>query len=840
MTTHRYVSWYRRGLSAISKGARAIDATIALDGQPRTLPLKLHGPGEIASLASSAIVRRDPAPGGPDADPNGIVFVEFAAADLPWRFSPDPSGPSVKPWLVLIVVPAGEPYGPQSGATVPVLTTTVGELPDPADAAMWAHVQVEEPDGGLTGDLARYLLDHPERAVARLLSPRRLAPATKYRACLVPLFEAGRRAGLGQSPADGFAWGGDANTAVILPVYDTWLIETGDGDDFETIARRLVAVDAGDTFRALPIDLRAALRLDDPLIATTYGVIQPPHATTDLPRGDELANAIAPMLASVDTATPAIGPPLYAAAQTGRLALDDAPAWQRTLNLDPRRRAQAAAGAAVVRADQEQLVADAMAAVGELRRANTLVRGTQLATALSARLVERHVASRPPARAIATLMPLLADTPVASRVAQVGDGANALISPTLRRLARPAGPIARGRIAGVAWSRLGRDLSLTLAAPPALANAATTTAVKSATAQAVARAFTPLAPTELSDLAAAVAALDARTATEVATATPAPDVASVAKAALASAHPDGIAKRLATRIAGMGAVAGAAELAELRPAIDLSRPMADRLVELHPELFLPGLADLAPDRVSALVVDPAAVRAVLAGANDELARELAWRGIAIDRTTTLLRQLWARATRDPVGHDIEPIASWSGELTAPDADGPLTVFVIRSALIRRFPTALFTCVRALKDAVLGRVPDRVGAPLMPLVRGLITPELAYVGFAKPLAELQGAPTWKAGSDLDPGWYFAIQERPTHTRFGLDAPRPPGADASDTTPSWQDLTWADFADPTATYLSKAAPTRTFAGPSWGTSSAQIATIVERLAVRVAFHVQELAR
>ena len=827
MTTHRYVSWFRRGLAASSGGPRTIDATVSLDGQIRTLPISLHGPGDIASLAPSAIVRRDPQPGSVGADPNGMAFVELAAADLPWRFSPDPSGPKVKPWLALVVVPAGDPFGREDGATLPVLTTHVRELPDPNDAWLWAHVQIEEPEGGLPGDVATFLRDHPDRAVARLLSPRRLAPQTAYRACLVPLFEAGRLVGLGKPPAPGLAWSGSADAEVKLPVYDSWLFETGDGDDFETIARRLKGVKADDVFHALALDVRVLLGEAAPVIATTYGVLQPPNATTALPRAADLASALEVIVTTDDAAAPAVGPPLYAAAQTGREALAGAPPWQRTLNLDPRRRAQAAAGAAIVRADQEQLVADASAALGELRRANTLVRGTQLATLLSHRLYDRHVASRPAARVFATLNPLVAGTPAA---AKAGADAPALASAPMRRLARPSGPIARGRVAGTAWARIGHDLSLAVAAPPPLANAATPTAIARTTPTVTARTFTALAATELAELKAGGADIAAKSTTsETVVVTPAIDVAGVARAALSAVHPDGVAARLGARISGVSPA-----LQELRPQIDLSRPLADRLVALHPELFVPGLADLAPDRVTVLAVDPAAVRAVLAGANDELSRELTWRGIQIDRSATLLRQLWARATRDPVGHDIDPIAGWTGELDAPDQDGPLTVFVIRSALIRRFPTALFTCVRAVPDPTAGRVPDRVGAPLLPLVRGLITPELAYVGFAKPLAELEGDPAWKAGATSDPGWYFAIQERPTHTRFGLDAPRPPESDA---TPSWQDLTWGDFAQ--VPYLaSTTAPARTFAGATWGASSAQTAKIVERLAVRVAFHVREL--
>ena len=51
-------------------------------------------------------------------------------------------------------------------------------------------------------DAADVLGKVPQRDAARLLCPRRLDPSTRYLACLVPAFNAGRLAGLGQPPAE--------------------------------------------------------------------------------------------------------------------------------------------------------------------------------------------------------------------------------------------------------------------------------------------------------------------------------------------------------------------------------------------------------------------------------------------------------------------------------------------------------------------------------------------------------------------------------------------------------------------------------------------------------------
>ena len=78
-----------------------------LDGSdPRTVDaeFQLMGPGDVARLASGAIVRRFPSPGAGDAEKEKLAHVEFADRDLPWRYTPQrPSGEQLDPWLALVV-----------------------------------------------------------------------------------------------------------------------------------------------------------------------------------------------------------------------------------------------------------------------------------------------------------------------------------------------------------------------------------------------------------------------------------------------------------------------------------------------------------------------------------------------------------------------------------------------------------------------------------------------------------------------------------------------------------------------------------------------------------------
>jgi hypothetical protein len=163
--------------------------------------IDIYGPGEVTALDTDQIVRMEPEPATTEFPPNYFPLVEFDSPYLPWQFSPeraDDQGRN-RPWLCLVVVPR-EPteLEPPGTGALPVLQTSVDQLPDPAETWAWAHAQLVG-DGNPEGEFA----SRSTRTVSRLLCPRNLSPKTKYRACIVPTFEPGRRAGLGMEPDDG-------------------------------------------------------------------------------------------------------------------------------------------------------------------------------------------------------------------------------------------------------------------------------------------------------------------------------------------------------------------------------------------------------------------------------------------------------------------------------------------------------------------------------------------------------------------------------------------------------------------------------------------------------------
>jgi hypothetical protein len=80
---------------------------------------------------------------------------------------------------------------------------------------------------------------NPDHALARLICPRKLRPSTAYHAFLIPSFEVGRLAGLGQSTANKDAllpsWGAGQSE---YPVYYRWYFRTGERGDFEYLVSR--------------------------------------------------------------------------------------------------------------------------------------------------------------------------------------------------------------------------------------------------------------------------------------------------------------------------------------------------------------------------------------------------------------------------------------------------------------------------------------------------------------------------------------------------------------------------------------------------------------------------
>ena len=425
---YRFLPWVRRGLAAAitvpdAAGVTAhadVSVGITVSGAGDvSANLRLYGPGDIIGIDPRLIVRMEPRANATDVEPNYLAAIEFDPPDLPWLFTPAaaPPGDRLRPWCVLLVVDNAVVAPPhlEAGRPLPVLDVpafaVLIELPDLTESWAWAHTQVLTAET-TPATLRAELKVAPDRQLSRLICPRRLEPAKRYCACLVPAFAVGVQRGLGGTPADDTtltpAWTLTSLTDVRLPVYFHWEFATGPQGDFESLARTLrpykceaseVGVEkmfiggAGSGLPALdPADPAATLAQDGALrapIAVSGTLAEVPDAIADALR--DVVNAASAQLAGRPDATPTLGPPLYGEWHTARHELaDDVPAWFTELNLDPRARVAAGLGAEIVRANQESFMEVCWEQVGKVIDANEALSRGRLALESARRLHERH------------------------------------------------------------------------------------------------------------------------------------------------------------------------------------------------------------------------------------------------------------------------------------------------------------------------------------------------------------------------------------------------------------------------------------------------------------------
>jgi hypothetical protein len=477
-----FLPWIRRGASAALltpdtngadlPGMTTATASVELNSsRTASTPVTVMGPGHVTGLDRRQVVRTDPAAGATAFESNYFPLVELDEPALPWLFTPAGASTEghLRPWLCLVVVRQQDGVRldpPQAGGQLVLRIDGPAEpgreLPDLADSWAWAHGQLT---AKTSDDLAGIMAADPARSVSRLVCPRVLQPDTSYLACVVPTFELGRKAGLGDDITDDDekrldpAWNQDA-TSVQLPVYYSWTFSTAAGGDFQSLALLLRARPLPDGIGEIEVDVGESGLLSGVPAGTTLplrGALQPVGTT---PRGwssptlqQAWEEALVPVLnapAQVSNEEdPLLAPPLYGATQAGLDAVDSTQPtrWFEQLNLSPVNRAVARLGTMVVQQQQDQLMASAWDQAAELRRVNQLLRQAQLGERVATSLHTRHIRSMDPQVGLQVLAPararmLRTSTALAAEFAGTGL-APAVFSTTLRRVARTRGSLNR-------------------------------------------------------------------------------------------------------------------------------------------------------------------------------------------------------------------------------------------------------------------------------------------------------------------------------------------------------------------------------------------------------------
>jgi hypothetical protein len=887
-TNDRFVSWLR--------GAQPASGSLALNaaGHSVSVPVQQYGPGDVIGLSPSLIKTRAPLPDSIGFAPNLFPYIEFTQPDVPWWVTPaNPDAASqLLPWLALIVVDAsaGNPLGSAADAKLPVLNAQLSDLPPSAELAQWAHVQIAS--AGNADDTAF------RAGTARILCPRALAPSTRYIACLVPVFEAGRLAGLGQTPPAALgaqtAWSNTTTAAVPLPVYDHWFFATGPSGDFETLARKLKGRDIAGTSSPLALNVSSVSGEVAGQLALFEGALRPVGAEAAwtgaaVHAAREQLGAWMTREASGSAAAPVIGPPIYGSIESGKTQV--ATGWSADLNLDPRRRAAAGLGAEIVRDQQDALVDEAWRQVGDLQKARREHAGSLLADMATLRLHARLVAPLTGANALLTLAPAarrVKDATAGTVAARLSASTlqSAALAGSFRRVVAAKMPVA-ARLAGQGVARTlplaNAKTVVPGAQPPTPSKLITDAQLQTAVLGHV------LDINKIGGLNTRVSTLDTNLSTgggaasggvhlatggltvrgggEVVTTGGATTGGATTGGGSTTTKTLGITVNLtASQIAILSTAA--AQLDARQPAvIQVAAPQAFSWIApappavtasvrfqmrlnlsntarlrsgwsivatprfqqalsawLDPAFLMAGV-NLPPDTAGLLEVNAPFVEALMVGANHELARELAWRGVPLDRASTLLTHFFT-STASQAPKDLPAIATWKDAeaLGSHVAFGEKAVFVLRSRLVGHLTEALIYLSQAVPDG-----PYRMPGPnqLAPVFRGTAGVDTAYLGFEIAPEILGGS-----GQGADLGWYLVIQEIEGTPRFGFDEGTP------DKLNTWNDAAWG-LVGLTAPggYVSLAAQKLAPATPAnlvWGAGSAHMASITLQRPVRVSIH------
>jgi hypothetical protein len=931
-----YFSWVRTGNTRLINTEYSVTASPRAEIEVRGIvdtdrpirargpTVRLFGPGDVTGLDARQIIRTDPPPHTTDFEPNLFPLIEFYWPALPWLFTPTApdSKDRLPPWLCLVVVRQdSSALGP--GYPLPVLTVNdpAQELPDLNESWAWAHAQSTgpTPDEG-----ARKLLaGTSNRTLVRLVCPRSLVEGVAYRACLVPTFEAGRKAGLGQPVSDeeklAYAWQPTTPGPLKLPIYYHWEFHTGPSGDFEALIWELrprpVPKDAG--YQPLSVTeptgrpagektaLESALR--------PAGVLPPKH-----PESTDFRKELRTLLNAHEdwegkVALPGgmpLPPPFYARWQAGQKELpDDASTtgqlnnarWLRDLNLEVGYRAAAGLGARVVREQQEALMASAWEQLGEIDRANEALRLAQLAMEVGRRIYEQHLvplSQKSPEGLLALTGPVQARVYGESAAKTVRGEMDASCLPvaavqgTFRRLTRPRGPL--GRRLGTSDDTTGgllRELNKPVSTLRFGSGRTGMVTLKELDRNSICELTPEQIRVRVGDgpiagedpeyqdrrnaFYAAVLKVQKALAAyciEQAPACKPLDVSAVSTTLLTQLRPE---KTVPARIGDRLTLPRGRKL---DPSLDpiLAHPvfpqaMYRSLAELSERFMLAGVENIPQDTILLLESNPAFIEAFMAGLNDEMGRELLWRGYPTDQRGTYFRRFWDPRsnlnTPEAETYDITSMDEWKpaddlGVHRPGEAKRPLAVLLIRGRLLQRFPNALIYAARAQwtanTDAAVRRPVRPVADPgasgylppsdpdypeRYPIFQGTLPPDLTFLGFDLSADEMRGA---QDAGENKPGWFIVLQQQPTQPRYGLDETR-----SDEPNGTWEDLSWEDV-ELTACHIAVGKALKPeFVPPSrvapdkdikWDDTltSARLAYMTLQTPVRVAIRASELLR
>jgi hypothetical protein len=400
-----------------------------------------------------------------------------------------------------------------------ITKVSTSALPQFDSLWQWAHVHLTESgDLGNTGSMAERvalraavierLSAEPgafdSHIVARLICPRRLEASTAYTAFIVPTFKMGQVAAGLVPPADDIGgttagWTSSDET-VDLPYYYRFEFGTSVKGDFEYLVRLLeprpleglgkrrmncasLEYGLGNCPGRLiknPDPLGIPEMIEDPHVLDLEGALMSPGESPDRWSNDTPAIAAFRLkLAEVlnravlraqagaegsDADDPRVVPPIFGRRHAQRFTVGSSAhePWQNDVNLDPRQRAAAGFGAAVIEKDQEALIASVWDQLGHIEDANQAITHGQLGLEAS-KGVHQRLLTLPLADFLWTSAPVFQRIPFpnSGTVANHFDQSPippAALDPAFRRILRRGGGIRKRQQRAQESPPAGRDL----------------------------------------------------------------------------------------------------------------------------------------------------------------------------------------------------------------------------------------------------------------------------------------------------------------------------------------------------------------------------------------------
>ena len=724
-----------------------------LDPVPeQEVEMDLLGPGDVTGFTPRAILRVSPPPGSRDANSEYCAYVDFAAEDLPWRYSPKAQevNQGMEPWVAVVAGVVDREVGLAADGTL-WMSAAVTEAMPPAHSQCWCHVHYDS-----TGFVA-----------ARVLCPRELPPLSDCLAAVVPLFDT----------TGGYRWQ-RGQPARGLPVLHMWRFRTVAEGTFRDIAQRLEGRPApeklGEGF------VRATPTGGPTVDAVAYGALAPRTApavpdwedATVLTRVESMLGAeVAP------DAQPVVAPP-----RPGRqwLPPNTDAVWADQVDFDPRHRGAAGMGRLTGIDWQERILAAAGKRLGSTHLAASLLRRLTSGVALASSLDARHRPSDT-AGLVAHYAPALGQLPSLSagtaldRIAPAdGPLPPALLSAAAARLFRAGGAHARASADPLAVGDPGQVIAAANLCPPprvpplAPADGAGGDAVdvviniyfdahqRHGEDPPVTREQIPWSDRDTGEPGPGAQEREPcdQDALEESLTAVADDIATAFR-------PDGaMVRRVVERITPSP---GRWDVPyEVEPDLDL--PAWTWLRDNAPEWLLPNAGRIEPDSVIAVRSNPGFVDALLLGLSSQAVAELRWRGVPLVAGAMPMRTFWQGIPDhdNPEARvDISRAGTWlvDGGLGAPDHIAPGgfgdgLVVAIRSVLFERYPDTIVYL--ASRITVAGEVDAELEVPREPVVTGRLGEDLTFFGF-----------------DVHPGslgsWIVVIEEPIPEPRFIAGTP-----------------------------------------------------------------------